>query len=486
MQFKSIDKKTVETMKTFIISTLGCKVNQYESAALQATLEALGLRAAENPPADLVIVNSCCITATAGRKSRQEIRKMSRQSPGATVVVVGCLSTYHESQVLKTLEELGLPEDKILIAGHHGDVAKELQIMLGGAKRHESASDEEKTPKNVKSRRMETLKDYPRATQGLSAIKKFPEHQRAFVKVQDGCDAMCSYCIVPFTRSRVWSRDIEDILAECRSLISAGHREIVLCGVFIGAFGRSTALRRDWPAGPAPLVELLYKVSQLDGLWRVRLGSLEPLDVTDELLELAAGNEKIAPHFHMALQSGSQKILKLMNRQYSPDEFLRAVERLRAAIGDLPAITTDVIVGFPGEDEEDFAQTLDVARRAGFSKIHAFPFSAIEPTPAWHRRNDSPDTQAVRRRMDELAAIENELAEKYRAAFVGRILPAVVEKSAGPAGYEYQAMTDRYLTVAFNSGSTVNPGQLVELKITDQSNDCLTGEISEKYRTAAF
>ncbi|HNX26494.1 MAG TPA: MiaB/RimO family radical SAM methylthiotransferase [Phycisphaerae bacterium] len=467
-------------MKTFCINTLGCKVNQYESAALQAMLERSGLHQSGSGKADLVIINSCCITAAAARKSRQAIRKLARQSPEAAVAVVGCLSTYHESQVQKIFKDLGRPAEKILIVGHHDDVADRLLMFLRGQTAAKTPQSAPKTPENIKKRRLDAIKAAPLATQGLAAIKDFPEHQRAFVKIQDGCDAMCSYCVVPFTRSRVWSRGVDEILAECRNLISAGYREIVLCGVFIGAFGRQTAIRRNWPAtaatGGSPLAELLYKVSKLDGLWRVRLGSLEPLDVTDELLGLAADNEKIAPHFHMALQSGSAKILRLMNRQYTPDEFLNAVSRLRQRLGDLPAITTDIIVGFPGEDDDDFNQTLAVAKLAGFSKIHAFPFSAIEPTPAWHRRREAPPPEIVRERMERLADVEKTLADEYRCAFMGRTLEALAENSAGPAGYEYRAMTDRYLTVAFNSNSQINAGQLVTLQINGQQDDYLTAE----------
>jgi threonylcarbamoyladenosine tRNA methylthiotransferase MtaB len=283
------------------------------------------------------------------------------------------------------------------------------------------------------------------------------------VKIQDGCDAFCSYCIVCYTRPRVRSRTPEDILDECRTLVAAGHREIVLCGVFLGAFGRSTAIRRKWTQPSDALADLLERVANIPGLWRVRLSSLEPGDVTPRLLGAFAENPTVAPHLHLPLQSGSGPILHRMNRQYTPEQFLDAVRLVRREL-DRPAITTDIIAGFPGEMHEDFLATLEVAQQAGFSKIHAFPFSAIEGTAAWTFRQDAPPKSIVRQRLGKLAQIEAQLAHAYRQQFVGEQLQALLESTVTDEGLRI-AMTDRYLPAAF-ADENAQPGEVVKLKIT--------------------
>jgi len=194
------------------------------------------------------------------------------------------------------------------------------------------------------------------------------------------------------------------VMDECTNLMGAGHKEIVLAGVFLGAYGRETAIRRRWDGKAAPLIELIRSVAAIDGLWRVRLSSLEPGDLTDDLLALWSDLPNLAPHFHLPLQSGSGRILKSMNRQYTPEQFSQTVRRLREDL-DQAAVTTDIIVGFPGESDDDFAQTLDMARESGFAKIHAFPFSAIEGTAAWLRRDEIPPKDVVKDRLARLGKL---------------------------------------------------------------------------------
>jgi threonylcarbamoyladenosine tRNA methylthiotransferase MtaB len=277
----------------------------------------------------------------------------------------------------------------------------------------------------------------------------------------------------------VTSRPIEDVLEECRRLIDTGHREIVLCGVFLGAFGRSTAIRRRWGNERAPLVELLERIAELPGLWRVRLSSLEPGDLSDELLS-AAEHPRVAKHFHLPLQSGSEAILRRMNRQYTAAAYLKGVARLRERL-DRPAVTTDVIVGFPGETEEDFARTLDAAQQAGFAKIHAFPFSALEPTAAWHRRREAPPSRIVRRRMAELGEVETRTAEAFRRDLLGERLEALVESTRPGPGLR-QAMTGRYQTVVFEDGPGIAPGDVVEVDIEAVQESGLRGRVVQPAR----
>ena len=486
-------------MRQFTITTLGCKVNQYEGSAIAATLRRAGLVPLEagNSP-DLLVVNTCCVTTTAMSKSRQAIRRAVRNVPNAVVFVLGCYGVYHEARIRQILESLQVPPKKILIAGHYDDLHAAMNQMLvrngfllnETSDKTRSSDFSEKIPSSTTSPSPETLKKTPGtivrrrqaalqndapATQGLAPIDHFSGHQRAFVKVQDGCDAFCNYCIVPYTRPRVWSKSIEQVEEECRSLLASGHREIVLCGVFLGAFGRRTAIRRHWDENPSELPQLLRRIAVIEGLWGVRLSSIEPGDLTEDLLGVMKDIPAVAPHLHLPLQSGSKRILRKMNRQYTGDEYRRTVQRVKETL-DRPAITTDIIVGYPGESEEDFDETIAVARFAGFAKIHAFPFSAIEPTVAWKHRHEAPPPEVVRERLERLGQLESELAEAYRRCFVGETMEGLVEGPVESFGKNAcRAMTDRYMTVEFDSAPQDQIGRVVRLQIESTTPTGLRG-----------
>jgi len=492
----------------FAITTLGCKVNQYDGQALAAALRSAGFLPADRDaggPVDLVVVNTCCVTTTAMRKSRQAIRRALRRSPAAAVLVAGCYADYDAQRIRALLAERNVPPEKVALAGHHDDVAARVEQFARRLRRGESPLLEPDrgrpklraehrgdnvcmsaprdariiaSPTSMRTRRKAAVKANVPGAAHLPPLERFAARQRAFVKVQDGCDAFCAYCIVPYTRPRVWSRSPAEILDECRRLVAAGHREIVLCGVFLGAFGRTTAIRRRWDDSPPPLPRLLRDVAAIDGLWRVRLSSIDPGDVTDELLDAARELPNFAPHFHLPLQSGSQKILRRMNRQYAVEDYRRTIERVRSAL-DRPAITTDVIVGFPGESDDDFAATLEVARFAGFAKIHAFPFSPVEPTAAWTYRHEAPPPNVVRARMAALAELGAQLARQFRRRFVGEVLEGLVERPRRAAASR-QAMTDRYLTVTFPlRGANDLTGRIVRLRIESVTLDGLAGTLLE-------
>jgi len=475
-------------MLRFTITTLGCKVNQYDGQAMAAGLEAAGCASAgPHGPADLLVINTCCVTTAAMAKSRNAVSRAVRKRPGAAILIAGCYSDYDQKQLRKMLDDLGVPEHRRMLTGHHHDVASDLRSFVRSL---EQAGPAGKTrdyqphapcePSTIKARRLAAVKGNVASTRNLPAIRRFADRQRAFVKVQDGCDAFCSYCIVPYTRPRVWSRPAEEILDECRRLAAGGHREIVLCGVFLGAFGQRTTIRRKWAAQTNALAKLLRRVCDIDELWRVRLSSLEPGDVTDKLLDALAECPKAAPHLHLPLQSGSPKILRSVNRQYTSGQYRRTVQRVRQAL-DRPALTTDVIVGLPGETDGDFAQTLDVAREAGFAKIHAFPFSPIEGTAAWGQRDQAPPPKTVKARMAQLAELEAELARQYRQQFVGRTVDALVERSRrGQAGRK--AMTDRYQSVRFTPPVQVRglTGQVVRLRIDAVGPEGLDGTLGDQ------
>jgi len=496
-------------MAAFVVKTLGCKVNQYDSCAIASALTEAGLepirqgRSARE--ADLVVVNTCCVTATAMRKSRQAVRRVVRNHPGAFVFVVGCYSDYDAATMRRILRELGVSPRRGATAGYHDDLAAAVKEVarrviegreiayshsLGSFSLSDLGGNDTSMSVDIpvvggapggslhtyiRKRRKQAVKNNLPAARGLKGIDRFEGHQRAFVKVQDGCDAFCSYCVVPYTRWKVWSRSMGEVEDECRRLLAAGHKEIVLCGIFLGAFGRRTALRSRW-RGPSKLPELLSRVASIEGLWRVRMSSLEPGDVTDELIAVCREAPQVAPHFHLPLQSGSQRIVGRMNRQYTVDEYRRTADRLKAAL-DRPAITTDIVVGFPGESEADFAETLAVARYCGFAKIHAFPFSPVAGTAAWTYRHEAPPAAVVKERLARLSAIEAELADAYRRGLVGGSMEGLIERCRPGRPGQHRAMTDRYQTVLFE-GDGVKAGDVVRLRVTGVRREGLSGLIA--------
>jgi threonylcarbamoyladenosine tRNA methylthiotransferase MtaB len=502
------------------ISTLGCKVNQYESQRLREVLESLGMR--EAGPGDqpsLAVVNTCAVTVGASSKNRKLIRRLARGGQ-TSVVVVGCGASADGEQ-LRRLDGV------TAVLGHNVDAPAELrriaqqQVMGDRAAipAHELrvVSDDRARPlalgddvwmrprstnsdyriEGSKDRRMSlqivadagpAVKTASTAAEPLlDRIDGFAGHHRAFLKIQDGCDAHCTYCIIPQLRPNLRSKPVEAAVEEARALVRAGHREIILTGIFLGAFGRKTALRKRFTPGSTPLAGLVAALAKVDGLERLRLSSLEPGDVDDALLAVLASNRNCVPHLHLPLQSGSESILRRMNRQYARDDFLGMVDRVRAAL-DQPAITTDIIAGFPGETDGDFEATLDVARYCRFCKIHAFPFSPRPNTAAARWQKNFVPSSVTRERMDQLAAVERECSLTYRLSLVGRTERVIVEErvvrpvkpfvrgehaarsSAGMsengsgAAFLLRGRCDRYFEIHFGS-TRAEPGDLIDVRI---------------------
>ena len=527
-------------MPGFMITTVGCKVNQYESQAVSALLEALGLRPAaggRRDGVDVVAVNTCCVTATACAKSRRAIRRAVRRHPDARVLILGCYAAA-DAQLLRRVARQAGARGSVHLAGHDDDVAacvRRCAALPGGGKARPagqpsaaldgatapSASSEKpssggpsgvvtpaptpaglsrndelmsativRSPEQARAPCLNSTYIRPHGggrvkgnlgTAGLGAIESFAGRQRAFVKVQDGCDRFCTYCIVPHLRRRVWSREAGEVVAEAAALAAAGHGEVVLCGISLGAYGQPTTDQAGWTAGAA-LPGLLRRVAAVAGLRRVRLSSLHPADVTDELLAAVADCPNVAPHLHLPLLSGSERILRRMNRPYAPADFLRAVERLRRAV-ERPAVTTDVIVGFPGEGEQDFAETLELARKVGFSRVHVFPFSPRRGTPAWKWRAEAPPRDVVTARCRRLAELAGESAAAFRRGFLGRTVEVLVEmpNRATPPG-RARGLTGRYVEVTFapaggESGDLL--GQVVPVRVTGLSETGLTGQVAD-------
>ncbi|HWE96793.1 MAG TPA: MiaB/RimO family radical SAM methylthiotransferase [Tepidisphaeraceae bacterium] len=324
--------------------------------------------------------------------------------------------------------------------------------------------------------------DSQRHTAGTQALPLLGHRQsgrqRAFLKIQDGCDAHCTYCIIPSLRPTLWSKPVADAVEEAAALVAAGHVEIVLTGIFLGAYGQPTALRRRQPQGTdKPLAGLIDALcTRVPGLRRVRLSSLEPGDLTDELLSVLRSHAQVVPHFHLPLQSGSEALLRKMNRQYTRDDFLRMVDRVRNAF-DRPALTTDVVCGFPGETDEEFVRTMEVVEASGFIHVHAFPYSPRPGTAAARWTKQFVRGPAVNERIERLrtAALEHSFA--FRSSFLGETVEVIVERDStdaeegrsGSGGPTERAMRhgrcERYFPVTFNDPQAT-PGESVRLKIT--------------------
>jgi len=468
----------------YLLTTLGCKVNQYESQHIREILHAYGFRPAQHGElADVAVVNTCAVTANASRKNRQAIRKAAGGGK-TSVFVVGCGAT-------EDRERLAQIPGVTAVYGHDENIAHEIHSTLAAwvgadSKRQERAEELHTGKKlrldaagndlwiksNVSERNSaptSSINDTSNNITQLSIvnaaghltekIESFDGHQRAFLKVQDGCDAFCSYCIIPRLRSALKSKSIEVAVAEAQGLVRSGHKEIILTGIFLGAFGRDTALRSRWGNSPSPLAALVDALAGVEGLARLRLSSLEPGDVDDSLLDVLARRDNCVPHLHLPLQSGSPETLRKMNRQYTRDAFVDMLDRVRGRL-DRPAISTDIIVGFPGETEDDFQASIDIARYAGFCKIHAFPFSPRDKTAAARWRRDFVPPPIVRERMQRLAEVERECSLAYRSKFIGRVERVIVEQSSdkelssGRPSVMLHGRADRYFEIHFESCST--------------------------------
>ncbi|MBI2190946.1 MAG: tRNA (N(6)-L-threonylcarbamoyladenosine(37)-C(2))-methylthiotransferase MtaB [Planctomycetes bacterium] len=392
-------------MKTFQVITLGCKANQYDSEGIASALEEAGLvRVEVGVPADLCLINTCTVTHEADRKSRQQIRRAVKANPGAQVLATGCAAELHP-------EKLAALTGVSLVAGNRakGRIPELLGLVQGSR------------PWN---------------------IRHFGRHTRAFLKIQDGCECFCTYCIIPFVRGRVVSRTPEDLETEARRLAASGHQEIVLTGIHIGSYGTDLEPRRT-------LSEVLDRLVPIEGLRRIRISSIEAREFSERLLDQIHRFPKLCPHFHIPLQSGSDRILTWMKRRYRAADLLRTVDRLNGMLSEV-SYTTDVIVGFPGETDEDFEATLDTARRIGFSKVHVFPYSDREGTPAARLpRKCSP--RVIAERCDRLEALARDLALAYKARFLGREVEVLTENERDPETGRLPGYTDRYVRVLIDA-----------------------------------
>jgi threonylcarbamoyladenosine tRNA methylthiotransferase MtaB len=438
-------------LQSFAILTLGCKVNQYESQQIRQLLETFGLTkadAAQSP--QLVVVNTCCVTHTASAKSRRLIHQAQKHGPAA-VVICGCLPTVETDElkaigenvhVVKnrcdlaaTLSRLVHTEstapDSARLAPRPFDCAQGRLCAGTTSLPHKHSTDtliRAESDSKVKCER-----DLCRSEE-LPPLVSFQGQTRAFLKIQDGCDAFCSYCIIPTARPDVRFKKTEEILTEATALVSAGHKEIVLTGVHIGSYGQTTARRHRWPTAENPhLPALLDRVAQIPGLARIRLSSLDPADVTPPLLDVFCSHPNLMPHLHLSLQSGSDNVLRRMARPYTADDFRAKVALIRSRL-DRPAITTDIIVGFPGETDADFDQTVALAKEVAFAKMHVFAFSTRKGTAATKMQPKVPP-EVKKARSQILRDLDIALQSLFRSQFLGETAQVLIETTNGhPTG----------------------------------------------------
>ncbi|MDP2211169.1 MAG: tRNA (N(6)-L-threonylcarbamoyladenosine(37)-C(2))-methylthiotransferase MtaB [Candidatus Aquicultor sp.] len=422
-----------KTSIAFSIHTLGCKVNQYESERIAAELGAFGWEMVPfSSRADVYIINSCTVTAVAGHKSRQLIRRAVRNNPGARVVVTGC---YADS-------------DRAAIEAIEG-----VSLVLGN-------DDKDRLPLLIAQ---ELGIDVELRTRTTGEPAPSPAvHTRALVKIQDGCDQFCSYCIVPHVRGELWSRPEAEIIAEVTRLAREGTPEIVLTGIHLGLYGAGH---------DTGLADLLAKLVEIEGLGRIRLSSIELREVTPELVELIATSPKLCKHLHIPLQHGSNAVLAAMNRHYTVEEFAERAHYLASAVDDI-ALTTDIIVGFPGETDADFERTMDIVGSIGFSRLHVFKFSPRKGTPAAGLGGQIPK-DVKEKRSAELIALGEDLAARFASRYIGKELSVSIERRQG----EYlSGMSDNYIRVRC-AGSDELIGKLARVRIEKRENARLFGEV---------
>lgn len=431
-------------MKSVALHNLGCKVNSYELDVMQQMLEEKGYQVVSfDEKADIYIVNTCTVTNIADRKSRQMLHRAKQKNPNAIVVAVGCY-------VQTGKEKVEQDESIDLAIGNNRkkDLAAILEEFL--ARKQGEEDDREQAGglnETASCRKDKTLNDttvidinntyeYEEMT-----LKQAAEHTRAYIKIQDGCNQFCTYCAIPLARGRVRSRRVEDVLREVACMVDAGYKEIVLTGIHISSYGidfdeeqwrkgksveayRSQE-RRDY-SGSSKLIDLIEKIHGIEGLKRIRLGSLEPRIITEEAARRLAAMPKLCPHFHLSLQSGCDATLKRMNRHYTAEEYFRSVRLLREVF-DHPAITTDVIVGFPKETEEEFGQTKEFLQKVGFYEMHIFKYSKRAGTPAAVMEGQVPE-QIKSKRSNELLVLEKEQSMQFRSSYIGRTVEVLLEE----------------------------------------------------------
>ena len=414
---------------TFAIYTLGCKVNSYESEFITHLFISRGYKKVEyEDNADIYIINTCTVTNTSDNKSKKIINHTRKNNPNSIIVVCGCYVQYKKGNIDKL-------DDVDIILGNK-DKSKIVDLVEDYIKEHKKIC-------NIYDLTKQDFEDME--------IDKFESHTRAFVKIQDGCNNFCSYCIIPYVRGNVRSKKMELVIDEVKRLVNNGHKEIVLTGIHTGNYGRELGYT---------LTDLLKKLREIKGLKRIRISSIEITELTDEFLEELKNNKLIVDHMHIPLQSGNDKILKLMNRKYDTKYFEDKINKIRKIRPNI-SITTDVIVGFPHETEEDFEKTYDFIKKIKFSKLHVFPYSIRIGTKA-ASMDEQVDGRIKKQRVKKLIELSNKLEEEYYNSFINSELDVLIERKIND---EYVGHTSNYLEAKTKSDKNII-NEIVKVKIS--------------------
>ena len=436
-------------MRKIAFYTLGCKVNQSDTASMEGIFRRAGYEVVDfGSPADVYLINTCVVTNTGQRKSRQIINRAVRHNPLSLIVVTGC---YPQTA----------PEEVRAIAG--------VDVIIGNQERARIVELVEQALENKQTEILDNV-------QKMTVDTKFEElgvgtetdKTRAFLKIQEGCNQYCTYCIIPYARGPLRSRSLESIRSEVAKLVEAGYKEVVLIGIHLGCYGKELAKEGKH----ITLYDAVQAVLSVEGMCRVRLGSLESVEVEPRLLELMANEPRLCKHLHLPLQSGCDKILQAMHRPYDTARFTQLLQQIRAQVPDV-AITTDIIVGFPGETEEDFATTLAFAEKCGFAKMHIFPYSKRKGTPAEKMPNQV-DEAVKGERAARLAAVDEKLHQAMLKQMVGKTEEVLFEQPVDAVHME--GLCGPYLRVVV-PGTSELANTIANVKITGIVDDWLTGEL---------
>ena len=450
-----MNKRTVATY------TLGCKVNQYETNAVEEIFTQNGYTLTDfDDKSDIYIINTCTVTSMSDRKSRQVIRRAKKNNKDSVVVVMGCYAQNDPDAIIKI-------EDVNLVVGtkDKNKIFEEVQKITNHDKVVKVTSIMEEVE-------FENL-----------SVTSYTKNTRAFVKIQDGCDRYCSYCIIPYTRGRIRSRNISDIVKEVQSLSDNGYKEVVLTGIHIASYGKHlkrsktefipiiNSQKEDFVQADASLIDVIEEVSKIKNLYRIRIGSVEPIIISEDFLERISKIDKFCPHFHLSLQSGCDDTLKRMNRRYTTDEYKEAVQKIRQYF-DTPAITTDIIAGFPGETDEEFEKTYSYLSDINLYEMHIFPFSRRSGTKAYDMKNQI-DNDVKHKRSEKLIALANRNKEEFEKGLIGKTFDVLFEQREEQY---YQGYTKNYVKIYVKTQKDLS-GKLLDVRINSFENDKLIGEL---------
>ena len=431
--------------KIVAAATLGCKVNQYDTEVVINAFRKEGYEIGDfEDYADIYIINTCTVTSLGDRKSRQMIRRARNRNPGSIIAVIGCYAqaSPEEASSIEGVDLVAGTKDRTKIVEYVRNIEKERKQL-------------------VKVENIMNARDFENA-----GIDSYTEHTRAYIKIQEGCTQFCAYCIIPYVRGPVRSKPAPDVQEEVLRLSRAGYKEIVLTGIHLASYGRDLK--------NTSLTDIIHRIHDLDGIERIRLGSLEPTFISSDFVNFVIEHEKLCPHFHISLQNGCDATLKRMNRKYTTSEYRQAVELIKGKIKDA-SITTDVMVGFPGETDEEFSQTVEFLKGLPLSKMHIFKYSRRKGTPAAEFKNQIP-AEEKEHRSKILLELSQEKSYEFERSFEGRVMPVLFEQNVKENENLMEGLTPNYIRVQC-PGNNKLKGEIADVKILQALNGYVTGEI---------